>query len=121
MFQHPHAPECSRMSLPAELIGGAPAVQRAVDVARRAVGSEQSMLIVAESGFCPERIARAIHEAGRRAAEPFIVIDCADDRVSIVRRLFGSERQARSDYEFALAGSALAEVGRGTILLADVT
>jgi DNA-binding NtrC family response regulator len=109
------------MSLPLELTGGAASVQRAADVARRAAESDESVLIVSESGFCPERIARAIHQASPRAADPFIVIDCAEDRVALVRRLFGSERPTRSDYECAMAGSALAEVGRGTILLADVT
>lgn len=109
------------MSLPLELTGGAASVQRAADVARRAAESDESVLIVSESGFCPERIARAIHQASPRAADPFIVIDCADDRVALVRRLFGSERPTRSDYECAMASSALAEVGRGTILLADIT
>jgi DNA-binding NtrC family response regulator len=109
------------MTVPAELIGTAPSVQRAAEVARRAADSDESVLIVAEPGFCPERIAHAIHYNSRRSAEPFIVIDCADDRVAVVRRLFGSERPTRSNYECATTGSALAQVGRGTILLADVT
>lgn len=111
----------SGMPLPAELIGGAPSVQRAADVARRAAESDETVLIVAEGGFCPERIARSIHEASDRSAEPFILIDCADHRAAVVQRLFGSERPARSEYEIAKAGSALAEVGRGTILLSDVS
>ena len=121
MHQQTHVRGRSAMSLPAELVGGAPSVQRAADVARRAAESDDSVLIVSESGFCPERIARAIHQASRRAGDPFIVIDCADDRGAVVRRLFGSERAIQSDYESAMAGSALAAVGRGTILLADVT
>jgi len=121
MHQPTHARGRSAMSLPVELIGGAPSVQRAADVARRAAESDDSVLIVSESGFCPERIARAIHQASPRAADPFIVIDCADDRAAVVRRLFGSERATQSEYECAMAGSALADVGRGTILLADIT
>lgn len=109
------------MSLPAELIGVAPPVQRAADLARRAAESDDPVLIVAESGFCPERIARAIHQGSGRSSEPFIVVDCADDRVEVVRHLFGSPLPPRSDYECALVGSAFAEVGRGTVLLVDVT
>jgi DNA-binding NtrC family response regulator len=109
------------MPLPAELIGAAPSVKRAADVARRAAESDDSVLIVAEAGFCPERIARSIHQASPRAAEPFIAIDCADDHASVVHRLFGTDRLARADYEVAHGGSALAEVGRGTILLSDVS
>jgi len=107
--------------LPAELIGAAPSVQRAADVARRAADSDDSVLIVAEAGFCPERIARSIHQASPRSAEPFITIDCADDHGVVLHRLFGTERQTRVDYEVALGGSALAEVGRGTLLLSDVS
>ena len=122
MHQPRHVGGRSALSLPAEVIGGAPCVQRAAAVARRAAAeSDDSVLIVSESGFCPERIARAIHQASRRAGEPFIVIDCADDRGAVVRRLFGSDRPVHADYECAMAGSALAAVGRGTILLADIT
>jgi DNA-binding NtrC family response regulator len=108
------------LSLPAELIGVAAPVQRAADIARQATESDDSVLIVSEAGFCPEGIARAIHEAGRRASEPFLTIDCGDPRVTVVRQLFGSERNSRAEYETAMAGSALAEVGKGTIFLADI-
>lgn len=115
-------PDLRGLSLPAELVGVAPPVRRAADIARRAAESDESVLIVAEAGFSPERIARSIHQASPRAAEPFIAIDCAEDRVVVSNRLFGTERlAARVDYEVALNGSALAEVGRGTILLSDVT
>jgi DNA-binding NtrC family response regulator len=109
------------MLLPAELIGVAPSVQRAADVARRAAECDDAVLIVAESGFCPERIARSIHQASARASEPFITVDCAADHVEVLHKLFGTERSARVEYEVALGGSALAEIGRGTILLSDVS
>ncbi len=121
MHQQSNACPRGAIALPAELIGAAPSVQRAADVARRAAESDQSVLIVAEAGFCPECIARSIHLASPRAAEPFIAIDCADDHGAVLRRLFGTERHARVDYEIALNGSALAEVGRGTLLLAEVS
>src|SRR4051812_23375208 len=119
---HQQSSACFRGTLlPAELIGAAPAVQRAAEVARRAAESDQSVLIVAEAGFCSECIARSIHEASPRASEPFIAVDCADDHAAVLRRLFGTDRHAPVDYEVALGGSALAEVGRGTILLTDVS
>jgi DNA-binding NtrC family response regulator len=107
--------------LPAELIGLAPSVQRAADVMRRAAECDDAVLIVAESGFCPERIARAIHQASARASEPFIAVDCAANHTDVLHKLFGAERHARVEYEVALGGSALAEVGRGTLLLTDVS
>src|SRR3954462_3295439 len=121
MHQQSSASFSGTMALPAELIGAAPSVQRAADVARRAAESDHAVLIVAEAGFCPACIARWIHQASPRASEPFIAIDCADDHAAVLHRLFGTDRQARDDYEVALGGSALAEVGRGTILLSDVS
>ena len=119
-MHHPKTIGRPGLTLPPELIGTTAPVQRAADVARQAVESDDSVLIVAEPGFCPEGIARAVHEAGSRASDPFLKIDCADPRVAVVRQLFGSERTPRADYETAIAGSALAEVGKGTIFLADV-
>jgi DNA-binding NtrC family response regulator len=107
------------LTLPAELIGTGPSVRRAADVARQAAGSGENVLIVAEAGFCLEGIALAIHQAGARASEPFLAIDCGDPQV--VHQLFGSERNSRAEYETAMAGSALAEAGKGTIFLADVS
>src|SRR4051794_19845580 len=121
MHQHLQGSLNAPVRLPAELIGVAPPVQRAADVAQRAAESDDPVLIVAESGFCPERIARSIHHASSRASEPFIAVDCAAGHAEVLHNLFGTERQARLDYEVALGGSALAEVGRGTILLTDVT
>jgi DNA-binding NtrC family response regulator len=119
-MHHPKTVGRPDLTLPPDLIGTTAAVQRAADVVRQAAQSAESVLIVAEPGFSPERIARAIHEAGSRASDPFLKIDCADPRVAVVRQLFGSDRTPRADYETAIAGSALAEVGKGTIFLADV-
>lgn len=104
---------------PAELIGTAPSVRHAADVALRAVGSSSTILIVAEAGFSPERIARAIHEAGPRAGQPFITVDCADGPASVLQ-LFGSDKPSRSEYETAGPDSALVKAGGGTILLSGV-
>src|SRR5262245_13840411 len=119
-MHHPKTVVRRDLTLPAELTGSSAAVQRAADVARQAVQSDESVLIVAEAGFCVEGIARAIHQAGARAAEPFLKVDCGDPGAAVVRRLFGSERSPRAEYETATAGSALAEVRKGTIFLADV-
>ena len=119
-MHHPKAVGRAGLTLPAELIGAAAPVQRAADVARQAVQSDDSVLIVAEPGFCPEGIARAIHQAGPRASEPFLTVECGEPGVVVVRQLFGSDRSPRAEYETATAGSALAEVRRGTIFLADV-
>jgi DNA-binding NtrC family response regulator len=111
----------SDLPLPAELIGTGPSIRRAADAVRRAALCDDTVLIVAESGFSPEGIARAIHHAGARAPQPFISIDCGDTPAAVVQRLFGAERKSRSQYETVTADSALAEAGEGTIFLADVS
>lgn len=109
------------LQLPVELIGTGPSIRRAADAVRRAALCDDTVVIVAEPGFSPERIARAIHQAGARASKPFISIDCGDTPAAVVQRLFGVERKSRSQYETVTADSALGEAGEGTIFLADVS
>ena len=70
-MHHPKTVGRPGLTLPPELIGAAAPVERAADVARQAAQSDDSVLIVAEVGFCLEGIARAIHQAGPRASEAF--------------------------------------------------
>ena len=113
-------PVAARLPLPVELTGSTPAVEYAADVARRAAASDEAVLIIAEPGLNAERVARAIHDAGPRAAEPFILIDCADSPTQVMRNLFGSNAQRPGEYETATAASALARARRGTVFLAGV-
>jgi DNA-binding NtrC family response regulator len=120
MYHQADTGAVSELQLTTELLGTTPSVRHAVEVARRAARSDDSILIVAESGFSPERIARAIHDAGPRATQPFIAIDCGDSDTPVMQRLFGVEKSSRSEYETASADSALAQAGAGTIFLAGV-
>jgi DNA-binding NtrC family response regulator len=107
--------------LPPELVGSARSVRAAADQAVRAANSSDPILIVAEPGFFPEGIARAIHQLGARAAHPFVVVDCAENHERVTRRLFGSERASRADYERVGSESAVAAVEAGTIFLAGIS
>jgi DNA-binding NtrC family response regulator len=109
------------IDVPADLVGSAPSVRAAADRAASAARSSDSILIVAESGFSPERIARAIHRSGPRAVRPFVVVDCGEDHGSVMRRLFGGDRVSRSDYETVAADSALAQADGGTIYLGGIS
>ena len=103
MHHHAKAGTASDLQLPVELIGTGPSIRRAADVVRRAVASQDTVLIVAEAGFNAERIARAIHHAGAHASRPFISIDCGDTPAAVVQRLFGAERKSRSQFETVTA------------------
>ena len=108
------------ITLPPELVGSAPSVRQAAEVVTRASESDDAVLIVAESGFGPEGVARAIHQSGPRAPRPFIPIDCGDSHEPLMRRLFGADKASRTEYETVSPDSALARVGAGTIFLAGV-
>ena len=53
--------------------------------------------IVAEPGFSPEGIARAIHQAGSRASRPFVAVDCSEGVESLAARLFGNDKAVRAE------------------------
>jgi DNA-binding NtrC family response regulator len=108
------------ITLPPELVGSAPSVRQAVDVLTRAAQSDEAILLVAESGFSPEAIARAIHQSGPRAPRPFIAIDCGDSHEPLMRRLFGDDKASRAEYETVSPDGVLAQVGTGTLLLAGI-
>ena len=111
----------TRILLPPDLMGSAPPVRQAADLARRASQSDEPVLIVAEPGFSPEEIARAIHRSGPRAARPFIAIDCGDSAGTLMVRLFGAGKVSRSDYETVRRDGALSRVGAGTIFFSGIS
>jgi transcriptional regulator with PAS, ATPase and Fis domain len=93
------------------LLGRAPAFLDALRVARQASAVDASVLITGQSGTGKERFARAIHEQGARASEPFVGLACAALPVDrLETELFG----------FDANPGKLELAGRGTILLDEV-
>jgi len=77
------------------LRGNDPAFREAVELAITGASSKCSVLIVGETGTGKELIARAVHEASKRAAKPFVAINCgAIPRELIGSELFGHEKGA---------------------------
>lgn len=107
--------------LPPELLGPSPRTAAAAALARRAAGSDESALVIAESGLSSERVARAIHAGGTRAAGPFVVVDCgAGDGSAVTAELFGSVSDRRLELEAVTEASALVRAAGGTLMLANV-
>ncbi len=105
---------------PGEMTGGGAAVQKLLDLIRRAAPTEGRVLITGENGTGKELIAHAIHLGSRRRAGPFVKLNCAAVPADLIEsELFGHERGA-------FTGAIAARKGRfeladkGTLLLDEV-
>ncbi len=70
-----------------EAIGGSGPMRELFDVLERVAPTDLTVLIEGETGTGKELLAEAIHHRSRRAAAPFVVVDCG----SIPRDLMESE------------------------------
>src|SRR5918994_4476718 len=59
------------------MIGSSGAMARVRDMIRQAAPSDATVLITGESGTGKELVAKALHYASRRAAKPFVDVNCA--------------------------------------------
>src|SRR5438067_4006113 len=114
------------VGLSAELIGdstGVVAVRtQAEQLLRRqsATGRLPSVLLLGETGTGKGLLARALHEAGPRAAGAFVAVNCAAIPETLLEsELFGFERGAFTDAREAKAG-LFQTAHRGTLFLDEI-
>jgi DNA-binding NtrC family response regulator len=109
------------------LIGRSAAMVRVFDTAARAAGSTTTVLLTGESGTGKEVVARALHDASRRAQGPFVPLNCAAIPEQLLEsELFGHEKGAftgatarrRGRFERAHSGTLfLDEIGDMSLVL----
>ncbi len=101
------------------MVGRSPALRHTLDQAARvAVHRDVTVLIGGETGTGKELLARAIHYAGPRAAQPFVEINCAAIPASLLEsELFGHEKGAFTGAVAAKPG--LFELAHGGTLFLD--
>ncbi len=103
-----------------DMIGEGPAMQRLYELIRRAAPSEGRVLITGENGTGKELSARARHAHGRRAAGPFVKLNCAAVPAELIEsELFGHERGAFTGAHAARKGRFERADG-GTLFLDEV-
>ena len=103
------------------IIGRSRAIMEIKDRLTAISASHATVLISGESGTGKEVVARAIHEAGPRAGEPFLAMNCAAMSESLLEsELFGHERGSFTGAEKTRKGRfELAH--HGTLLLDEVS
>jgi sigma-54 dependent transcriptional regulator, acetoin dehydrogenase operon transcriptional activator AcoR len=104
-----------------DIIGNAGSMRRQIHLAEAAARSDSSILITGGSGTGKELFAQAIHNAGPRAAGPFVGINCAAiPRELLESELFGYEAGAFTGAKRGGHPGKFELAEGGTILLDEI-
>src|SRR3989449_6733644 len=104
----------------AGLVGRSPAMQQVRELVRTAARAEAHVLIEGETGTGKEVVARAVHALGRRAAGPFLPVNCAAVPETLAEsEFFGHARGAFTGAVQERPG-VLQLADRGTLFLDEV-
>jgi DNA-binding NtrC family response regulator len=103
------------------ILGAHPAVAALRQLVQRVAGTDATVLLVGETGAGKGLAAAAVHELSRRAARPFVKLNCAALAESILEaELFGDERGA-STGGLGRREGRLEQADGGTLLLDEVS
>jgi DNA-binding NtrC family response regulator len=102
------------------IIGSSPAMDRVRRLVDRVAESGTTVLIRGETGTGKEMVARALHEASSRRADPFLALNCSALPGTLIESLiFGHERGAFTGADRRIRGQ-LEQAGSGTVLLDEI-
>ncbi len=105
---------------PRALVGSSAAMERVRRLVSRVADADAPVLIRGETGTGKELVARAIHHAGKRGAEPFVAVNCSALPGSLIESLiFGHQRGAFTGADKRMRGQ-LELAGGGTLLLDEI-
>jgi two-component system nitrogen regulation response regulator GlnG len=102
------------------IVGRCPAMQKVYKDIGRVAGQDVTVLIGGESGTGKELVARALYQHSRRAAGPFLAINCAAIPEQLLEsELFGHEKGAFTGADRRRIGK-FEQCSGGTIFLDEV-
>jgi DNA-binding NtrC family response regulator len=115
------SPERSaRRELGAGIVAESPAMREAVSLARRVADTRSTVLITGETGTGKEIIAGLVHSLSRRAAQPFVEVNCAALPETLLEsELFGHERGAFTGADRTRIGR-FEQASGGTLFLDEI-
>jgi transcriptional regulator with GAF, ATPase, and Fis domain len=100
--------------------GRAPEMRRMAATLEKAAPTDVSILLLGETGSGKEVVAQSIHEASRRADQPFETVDCGALLPTLVAsELFGHERGAFTGADRRFVG-AFERAHGGTLFLDEI-
>lgn len=98
-----------------------PRLRAALQLARKAAVTDVPVLVLGETGTGKELVARAIHNGSRRAARPFVAVNCgALAPELVVSELFGYEPGAFTGAARGGSAGQFEQADGGTLLLDEV-
>ncbi len=102
------------------LVGQSSAIRALTARLAALAGADTTVLVQGETGTGKERVAEALHLAGRRAPKPLVVVDCgAMPATMIESELFGHERGAFTGAVASVPG-AFERAHGGTLFLDEI-
>lgn len=104
-----------------DMVSQSSEMQRAMELGRRAAGSNIPVIIEGESGAGKEIVARAIQGSGPRAGQPFVAVNCGAIPENLIEStLFGHEKGAFTGATEKQVGKFV-EADGGTLFLDEVS
>jgi len=102
------------------ILGSAPLIREAIDLARKVAPSDATVLLLGETGTGKEVFAQAIHAGSKRAGKPFIALNCsAFSKELLESELFGYRAGAFTSAVKDKKG-LIEEANTGTLFLDEI-
>jgi DNA-binding NtrC family response regulator len=113
-------PRRERPACMQHVVGDSDAIVDLYDLVERVAPSETNVLVTGESGTGKELVARALHDASRRARGPFVAVNCgAIPEALLESELFGHARGAFTGAVQNKLGR-IAQADGGTLFLDEI-